>query len=182
MGTFDVDAFVAACCEAATRESEPWLAVEELLTEALRDRGAVAAALPVTKAELVPIYVGPEVTVVKVVWAPAMTFPPHDHLTWACNGLYSGCELNSLYRLDDDVLRPAGELVIDDGEIGILDADAIHAVRNPDPHRLSAAIHVYGGDFPKLPRSNWVGEPPQRVPADIELTKQLFADANRPAD
>ena len=117
----------------------------------------------------------------KVVWAPAMTFPPHDHLTWACNGLYSGVEHNTLFRLEDDSLHPAGELVIGDGEIGILDADAIHAVRNPDPHRLSAAIHVYGGNFPQLPRSNWVGKPPARVPADIEHTKQIFASANQPS-
>jgi predicted metal-dependent enzyme (double-stranded beta helix superfamily) len=174
----DLDAFVASCCEAATRESEPWNAVRELLDEALRDRAAVAGALPVTKAELLPIYAGPEVTVVKVVWAPGMTFPPHDHLTWACNGLYSGCEHNTLFELDGETLREVGELRVDDGEIGVLDVDAIHAVRNPDTTRLSAAIHVYGGDFPNLPRSNWVGEPPRRERADIELTKRLFAEAN----
>jgi predicted metal-dependent enzyme (double-stranded beta helix superfamily) len=179
--SFELDRFIEQC-QVAVLESEPWLAVRDVLDEALSNRQAIAAALPVERAELVPLYVGSDVTITKVVWAPGMVFPPHDHLTWACNGLYAGCEHNTLYRWDGDDLRPTGELLIDDGEIGILDVDAIHSVRNPDTRRVCAAIHVYGGDFPSLPRSNWVGEPPQRVAADIELTKQMFADANEGLD
>ena len=176
--TFDLDAFIGHCRDAVTGEAEPWLAVREVLEEALSDRAAIAAALPVDRAELVPLYAGEDVTVVKVVWAPRMTFPPHDHLTWACNGLYAGTEHNTLFALDDERLRPTGEFVIEEGGIGVLDADAIHAVRNPDRRALSAAIHVYGGDFPSLPRTNWMGDPPRRRPASIEATRQMFAAAN----
>ena len=178
MASFDLDRFIDGCRAAASREAEPWLAVRELLEEALRDRRAVEAALPVTEAELAPLYLGPEVAVIKVVWAPRMTFPPHDHLTWACNGMYAGCEHNTLFRLADGELHHTGELLIEEGGIGILADDAIHAVQNPDATKLAAAIHVYGGDFPSLPRSNWIGEPPQRVAASLEQTKQIFAAAN----
>jgi predicted metal-dependent enzyme (double-stranded beta helix superfamily) len=181
VGAFDLERFVEQC-RAAVVENEPAAAVHEVLTEALRESAGIAEALPVDRAELVSLYVGPDVTITKVVWAPGMVFPPHDHLTWACNGLYAGREHNTLYRWIDGELRETGEFVIDDGEIGMLDADAIHSVRNPDARRLSAAIHVYGGDFPSLPRRNWIGEPPVAVPADIELTRQMFAAANERLD
>jgi hypothetical protein len=43
---------------------------------------------------------------------------------------------------------------------------------------MTAAIHVYGGDFLTLPRSNWVGDPPTRVPASVEETRAMFEAAN----
>ncbi len=179
---FDLDAFIARCREAVADEAEPWLAVREVLEAALTDRAAVVAALPVDRAELAPLHVGDDITVVKVVWAPGMVFPPHDHLTWACNGLYAGTEHNTLFELADDGLRPTGEFIIEEGGTGMLAADAIHAVRNPDRRALSAAIHVYGGDFPSLPRTNWMGDPPRRRPASIEATQQMFAAANERLD
>lgn len=177
-GRFEIDVFVDRCRRAVADEPEPWLAVEEVFEDVLRDRAAIAATLPVERAELVPLYLGDDIMVAKVVWAPRMTFPPHDHLTWACIGLYAGSEHNSLFELDDDGLHPTGEFLLEDGGIGTLDRDVIHAVQNPDRHALSAAIHVYGGDFPSLPRSNWVGDPPQRRPASIEVTQRIFAGEN----
>jgi predicted metal-dependent enzyme (double-stranded beta helix superfamily) len=153
--------------------------VRELLAEALDDKAGVMAALPVTKAELAPIHTGPDVTIVKVVWGPSMSFPPHDHLTWACNGVYGGAETNTLYRFEGDALVASDGFELRDGDIGILDADAVHSVTNPHARQLSAAIHVYGGDFLNLPRSNWLGDPPTKTPADVEQTKAMFEAANR---
>jgi len=175
---FDLENFIASCQVAVTQE-EPIAAVHELLAEALSDRRGVAVALPVTKAELCPLYSGPDVTIIKVVWAPNMQFPPHDHLTWACNGIYRGVEHNVLYRLVEGALVETGVLDLGEGEIGLLDDDAIHSVTNPRSSELSAAIHVYGGDFVSLPRSNWVGAPPRRVRADVAQTRAMFEEANR---
>lgn len=177
---FDVDDFVARCRSAATG-SEPRLAIRELLHEALADRAQVAGALPVTLAELVPLHSGPDVAIFKVVWAPGMTFPPHDHLTWACTGIYGGREHNTLYRLVDGAPVPSGELVLEAGDVGLLGDDAVHAVANPRSHEYSAAIHVYGGDFVTLLRSNWIGDPPERVPASVELSRAMFDAANATA-
>jgi hypothetical protein len=55
-------------------------------------------------------------------------------------------------------------------------------VRNRDRGPLCAAIHVYGGDFPSLPRTNWMGDPPRRRPAGIDATQQMFAAANERLD
>jgi hypothetical protein len=43
---------------------------------------------------------------------------------------------------------------------------------------VTAAIHVYGGDFVNQPRSQWLE--PARVEAayDLDRTRQVFADAN----
>lgn len=175
---FDLDEFIDEC-KRAVGEPEPWLAVRELLAEALTDRASIVAALPVTRAELVPLHRGPEVTVFKVVWAPGMTFPPHDHLTWACVGLYGGSEANRLYRVDDGHLVETGGLRLDQGSVGVLDETAVHGVANPSTHDHSAAIHVYGGDFARLPRSNWIGDPPRREPASVEVSQAMFERANR---
>ncbi len=177
---FDLEEFIADCRRAAA-EPEPWTAIRELLSRALADRASVAAALPATRAELTPLHAGPDVTIVKVVWAPRMTFPPHDHQTWACSGIYGGHERNRVHRLVDGSLVDTDGFDLDEGEVGFLDADAIHSVVNPRSQELSAAIHVYGGDFLRLPRTNWIGDPPVAQPADVEVTRAIFdaADAAR---
>ncbi len=59
----------------------------------------------------------------------------------------------------------------------MLGDDTIHGVTNP-LDRLTAAIHVYGGDFVNQPRSQW--GPGERIerPYDIAQAEQRFADAN----
>ena len=44
--------------------------------------------------------------------------------------------------------------------------------------RLTGAIHVYGGDFFTMPRSEWTPETFEERPYDIEHTLRLFEEAN----
>src|SRR5947208_1687916 len=67
----DVDQFVAEC-QASLLESEPRLAVADLLERTLDDASSVEQALPATRGELTTLHHSPELTVLKVVWAPAM--------------------------------------------------------------------------------------------------------------
>jgi predicted metal-dependent enzyme (double-stranded beta helix superfamily) len=175
---FDLHDFISGC-RAAAVQREPVGGVRALLAAALSDCSSIADALPVTRAELCPLYSGADVTIVKVVWAPGMEFPPHNHLTWACNGIYRGAEHNVLYRLVDGALVETGVLDLREGDVGVLSDDAIHSVTNPRASDFSAAIHVYGGDFASLPRSNWLGDPPYRVRAEISQTRVMFDEANR---
>lgn len=175
---FDVDEFIASCRGIAAG-FEPWTAARGILERALEDRSAVATALPATRAEIEVLHPGPEVVITKVVWGRGMSFPPHDHLTWACIGIYGGAERNTLYRVEDDGLVVSGGFELHEGDVGVMLDDEIHSVVNPRSTELSAAIHVYGGDFLELPRSNWMGDPPARVPAGIEYSKSLFEAANR---
>jgi len=67
--------------------------------------------LPPDRAEIVRLHVSPELTVLKVVWAPGMRFGPHDHRMWAAIGIYTGTEDNAFYRRSGDAptgIEPSG--------------------------------------------------------------------------
>jgi predicted metal-dependent enzyme (double-stranded beta helix superfamily) len=177
---FDVDAFVAEC-KAARAESEPRVAVKEVLTRALTDPAAVCAALAPSDAGFSLLHVEDDLTVLHVVWAPRMRLFPHDHQMWAAIGIYAGQEDNTFYRRVGErptTLAETGGKELAVGDIALLGDDTVHAVSNPKD-RLTAAIHVYGGDFVRRPRSQWgPGEMVER-PYDIEEAQRQFTDANR---
>ena len=58
-----------------------------------------------------------------------------------------------------------------------LGRNIIHSVTNPIP-RLSAAIHVYGGDFFAADRSEWDPETLSEQRYDVAKNMQLFDKAN----
>src|SRR5438067_2621691 len=152
----DVDQFVSEC-QASLLAAEPRLAVADLLQRTLDDASSVEQALPATRGELTTLHHSPELTVLKVVWAPGMSIWPHDHQMWATIGIYAGQEDNTFYRrLDDDArtVHESGGKELRVGDVLTLGTDAIHAVTNP-LEKLTAAIHIYGGDFVNNPRSQW---------------------------
>jgi len=53
----------------------------------------------------------------------------------------------------------------------------IHSVTNPIP-RLTGAIHVYGGDFFGVPRSEWDPETLLEQPSDGERIMRRLEEAN----
>ena len=59
-----------------------------------------------------------------------------------------------------------------------LGRDIIHTVTNPLP-RLTGAIHVYGGDFYGVTRSEWDPETLTERRYDMEKNVRLFEEANR---
>ena len=171
---FDVDEFVNGCIEAVT-ESDPLLAVRELLERATRDPDQVADALPATRAELVPLHASEHVSVLKVVWAPGMRFRPHNHLMWAAIGLYGGQEDNTFYRRSGDGLVVSGGRELRLGDVALLGDDTIHAVTNPT-ETWTGAIHVYGGDITRRPgRREWDDDTGKELAYDFERTRQYFA-------
>ena len=83
---------------------------------------------------------------------------PHDHRMWAVIGVCTGREDNIFWRR---VAGEAGGLIeaacaksLSERCAEPLGRDAIHSVTNP-LGRLTAAIHVYGGDFYGVKRSDW---------------------------
>jgi predicted metal-dependent enzyme (double-stranded beta helix superfamily) len=176
---FDVDDFVARCRDAAA-ETESRAAIRDVLLRALSDPEALADALPPTRAEIVRLYVSPELTVLKVVWAPGMTLGPHDHRMWATIGVYSGGEDNKFYRRAGTSLTESGGRSLRPGDVCLLGSDAVHSVTNPTTE-FAGAIHVYGGDFFTKPRSEWRGDPLEEQPHDVGRLLATFAEANRAA-
>jgi len=177
---FDIEGLVAACRDAIA-EPQPRLAVKDLLEQAVADPGSVADALPPTRAEIAKLYASPQLTVLKVVWAPGMSFGPHDHRMWAAIGVYTGGEDNRFYRRHERSLLDSGGKSLRPGDVCLLGDDAVHAVTNPTGH-FAGAIHVYGGDFFATARSEWRGDPPQEAPYDVERVLAIFEAANRGAN
>ncbi len=173
---FDLDTFVGECVE-ARREAEPLRAVKEILARAVSDPAGLAEALPPTRAGIDRLHVSPELTVLKVVWAPGMHLHAHDHRVWAAIGIYTGGEDNAFFRRDGASLTDSGGRSLRPGDVCLLGDDAIHSVTNPTGEH-AGAIHVYGGDFFSIPRSEWHGSPPAEEPYDVERTLALFEAAN----
>jgi predicted metal-dependent enzyme (double-stranded beta helix superfamily) len=176
---FDVEELVAAC-EGAVAADEPLLATREVLARAVERADAVADALRPGQGGLNVLHNTPELTVLNVVWAPGMTLLPHDHRMWAAIAVYVGREDNAFFRrvpTDRSHLVETGGKVLDEGHVLLLGDDAIHSVHNP-LDRLTAAIHVYGGDFVREPRSQWGPGEREERPYDLDFVMREFAQAN----
>jgi predicted metal-dependent enzyme (double-stranded beta helix superfamily) len=174
---FDTEAFIARCIE-ANREAEPRLAIKEVLTAALADPASVARAIPPSRAEIVRLHSSPELTILKVVWAPGMSFGPHDHHMWAAIGIYTGGEDNAFFRREGGTLDATGGKSLRPRDVLLLGEDVIHAVTNPTAE-FAGAIHVYGGDLFATARSEWRGRPFREQPYDVDYVVGYFDAANR---
>ena len=115
----------------------------------------------------------PDLTVLHVVWAPGMRIYPHDHRMWATIGIYAGREDNAFYRRatdDRSTLVESGGKQLGVGDVVTLGDDTIHSVANTSGV-LTAAIHVYGGDFVNEPRSQWGPGPERERPSSTRPSR-----------
>ena len=173
----DLDQLIIDCSE-AIEETRPLAAVKEVLERVVRAPNAVVAALPIERAEIVPLHASPELSVVKVVWAPGMRFRPHDHQMWAAIALFGGQENNAFYRRLKNGLELSGQQQLQTGDVVLLGRDTIHAVTNPR-HTFTGAIHVYGGDITsRTGRSEWREPDLTEMPYDFARTRRTFELAN----
>jgi predicted metal-dependent enzyme (double-stranded beta helix superfamily) len=174
---FDLDTFIADC-RTALRESTPEVAVRELVERAMAQPGDVERALGTpTWGGVTTLHRSPEITLLNVIWAPGMAIHPHDHRMWAVIGLYGGREDNTFYRRSPEGLVVAGSKELAVRDAALLGKSVVHAVTNP-LRAFTGAIHVYGGDFFAVPRSEWTPDTLEERPYDMEHVKQAFADAN----
>ena len=178
---FDIDDFLVRCQEARA-ETEPRRAIREVLVRALAAPDDVGDALAPSEAGFTLLHHADDLTVLHVVWAPKMTLYPHDHRMWAAIGIYAGQEDNAFYRRSgpgERTLVESGGKQLTTGDTVVLGDDTIHSVTNPRD-RLTAAIHVYGGDFVNEPRSQWGPGPVEERPFDIEDSAASSRPPTRP--
>jgi predicted metal-dependent enzyme (double-stranded beta helix superfamily) len=174
---FDLDRFIADCRGALT-ESAPQLAVKELVDRAVSRPADVEKTLGTPEwAGIGTLHRSPELTILNIVWAPCMSLYPHDHRMWAVIGLYGGREDNLFYRRTPEGLARAGGKELEAADAILLGKTVIHSVTNP-LRQFTGAIHVYGGDFFGVPRSEWNPETLRERPYDVERAKRVFAEAN----
>lgn len=183
---FDLERFIADC-NAAVASDPTHAAAREVVARAVAEPAAVLKALgEPRRAEIQKLYNSPALTVLNVVWAPHMTIMPHDHRMWAVIGVYTGREDNIFWRrLEDGAEGPgnggkveaAGARALQARDAVPLGPNIIHSVTNPIP-RLTGAIHVYGGDFFAVKRSEWDPDTLAEKPYDVTKTLRLFEEAN----
>lgn len=175
---FDLDRFIADC-RAAIAADTSHKAVREVVARAVSEPASILKALGEPRvAGVDKLYRADDLTIINVVWAPRMTIMPHNHRMWAVIGIYTGREDNIWWRRvpgDEHRIAAAGaqSMCVKDAEP--LGRDIIHSVTNPIP-RLTGAIHVYGGDFFAVSRSEWDPESLTEQPYDVEKNLRLFRE------
>ena len=165
-------------CRGALKEKDTHAAVRELVARAVGDPAQIIAALgEPQRAGVETIYRADDLTILKLCWGPRMKFKPHDHRMWAVIGIYGGCEQNVFFQRAEHSLKQHGTKELHAKDTVPLGAAIIHAVTNP-LDQVTAAIHVYGGDFFAVPRSEWGPESFEERPYDVADTMRAFEEAN----
>ncbi len=177
---FQLEQFVSDC-RAALREDAKQPAVREVVLRAVANPGEVLKALgEPQKAEMQTLYRSDDLTILNVIWAPWMNLLPHNHQMWAVIGLYTGREDNIFWRRvtgSNGLVEAAGARALREKDAEPLGRDVIHSVSNPIP-RLTGALHVYGGDFFSVQRSEWDAETLLEQPGSGEKMARRFDEAN----
>jgi predicted metal-dependent enzyme (double-stranded beta helix superfamily) len=182
---FDLDQFIADCRAAVADDPSHKLA-REMVARAVADPAGVLKAVGEPRfGSVEALYRGEDVTILNVVWPPLFTIMPHEHRMWAVIGVYTGAEDNMFWRrIGEPEGRPghcrieaAGACSLRVGDVEPLGRDIVHSVTNPIG-RLTGAIHVYGGDFFAVQRSEWDPETLVERPYDVGKNMRLFTEAN----
>lgn len=178
---FDIDRFIADCQDAIAADTTH-RAVRDVVARAVSEPGAIIAALgEPQRAGLYPVYRSAGLTILNLVWGPHMVLLPHDHRMWAVIGIYTGREDNIFWRRigtgDGHHIEAAGAKSLSARDCTVLGRDVIHSVTNPIP-RLTAALHVYGGDFFGAERSEWDPEALDERRFDVEAAARRFEESN----
>ncbi len=175
---FDKEQFVADC-RAALDGAASARNVREVVARAVADPQAVLRGLGEPKAGgIVPLYASADLTILNVLWPSNMVIMPHNHTLWAVIGVYGGREDNILWRrLPGEASRrieAAGAKSLSTKDSLAFGPDVIHSVVNPST-RITGAIHVYGGDFLRIERSEWDPDSLEERPYDLEKARRMFA-------
>ncbi len=178
---FDLDRFIEEC-KAAVTEDPTHKSVHEIVSRAVADPEEVLRVLGEPKrAGVQTVYHAPDLTILNLAWGPQQTIMPHNHEMWAVIGMYGGREDNVFWRrLPDDAenrVEAAGAKSLSTGDCAPLGRDIIHSVLNPTM-KLSAALHVYGGDFFNAHRKEWCPEHLTERDMDVQASVWAFEEAN----
>jgi predicted metal-dependent enzyme (double-stranded beta helix superfamily) len=174
---FDREQFIADCRLALEGERAS-RNVREVVARAVSDPDAVIHGLGELKpGGIEAVHRSPELTIINVCWPPHMVIMPHNHAMWAVIGVYSGREDNILWRrlsaAADGKIEAAGAMALSTKDAVALGSEVIHSVTNPIP-RVTGAIHVYGGDFFGVQRSEWDPDSLREKPLDLEKALRMF--------
>ena len=174
---FQTDRFIEEC-RAALGETDAHAAIRELVARSVSDPMQIIRALgEPQRAGVNTVYKSDDLTILNLCWGPRMEFHPHNHHMWAVIGIYAGREQNTFYRRGELGLARHGTKELNAKDTVPLGKNIIHAVTNP-LDQITAAIHVYGGDFFATRRSEWDPKTFEEHPYDVEHTMRVFEASN----
>ena len=178
---FELAQFIAEC-RTALQEDTSYKLVREVMARAVSDPAAVLKGLGEPKrAEIQTLCRSDDLTVLNVIWGPHMTLLPHNHQMWAVIGIYTGREDNIFWRRvpgsQGGKVEAAGACALCEKDAEPLRRDIVHSVTNPIA-RLTGAIHVYGGDFFAVSRSEWDPELLLEQRYDVDRVMRQFEESN----
>jgi predicted metal-dependent enzyme (double-stranded beta helix superfamily) len=177
---FDLDQFIADV--RATLGDRSRQGTREVVARAVSDSDALLRCLgEPNHAGIQVLHHAPDLTILNLSWGPRQMTTPHDHRMWAVIVMYGGREDNMYWRRVPDPadrqIELAGGKALCRGDVEVLGQDIIHSVVNP-LGKISAAIHVYGGDLLTIRRSQWEPESLAEQPFDIQQARLAFDAAN----
>jgi len=175
---FDLDQFLADLKASLGERSRQ--AIKEVVARAVSEPGALLKVIgEPDKAGIKLLYRGDDMTVLNLAWNPRQMTLPHDHRLWAVIGMYGGREDNMFWRRIPESaghqVELAGGHALGVGDVTALGRDVIHSVVNP-LNKISGALHVYGGDFFAVERSQWDAETLVEQPFDHAMARKGFED------
>ncbi|MDB5926174.1 MAG: hypothetical protein JWN13_5110 [Betaproteobacteria bacterium] len=174
---FDKECFIEEC-RAALREQDAQEAMRELVARVMSEPAQIVQALgEPNRAGVNTLYKQDDLTILNLCWGPGMEVKPHDHRMWAVIGIYAGREENFFYRRSEHGLTRHGMKELNAKDAVRLGTAVIHSVTNP-LEQMTAAIHVYGGDFFNTPRSEWDPKTFKEGPYDVADTLRIFEESN----
>jgi predicted metal-dependent enzyme (double-stranded beta helix superfamily) len=159
-----MDAFVAACVDALA-EADPLAAIREQMEQAVARPADIARLRepPIAPDDDGVVHASPDLLVTFAMFPRGFATGIHDHGVGAVIGTWAAHEDNLLYRRTPAGLEALPPRRVAEGEVLVLDADAIHDVHAPSS-RWSGALHVYLGDIVHAERTFWAdaGSPGSR--------------------
>jgi predicted metal-dependent enzyme (double-stranded beta helix superfamily) len=129
------------------------------------------------KAGLNVLLTSPTLTIFAATWTPQMNLMPHNHLMWANIGIYTGREDNIFWKRTPHGIKASGANALFVKDTAMLSEDALHSVTNP-LQRFTAGIHIYGGDFFDIQKSQWNSETLEEEPSDGAKIREIFRREN----
>jgi predicted metal-dependent enzyme (double-stranded beta helix superfamily) len=175
---FDLERFIEKCKRANEGTVDAQSAVREVLASVISDSKSVLAGVgEPRKGGIQTLYRSASLTILNIVWAPLMQLMPHEHNMWALIGVYTGREDNIFWQRQERQLAARTATALSQGSVTALPRDVIHSVTNPI-EKLTGAIHIYGGDFFAVPRSEWDPETLTERDWDIQRAIRIFRESN----
>jgi predicted metal-dependent enzyme (double-stranded beta helix superfamily) len=175
---FNIDTFIEQCKELALND-DGHKQIKNLLVDVLKDPDSIMTELGnPTEAGFDVLYAADNLSILNFIWAPGMELHAHNHNLWAVIGIYTGNEENTFYVKRDDTIVKQNSKNVTAGNVVMLGREVIHSVKNVTK-KFTGGIHIYGGDFINIKRSQWDNSSAKESAYDMQQTRQIFADANR---